>query len=330
MKMNRYFIVLFVGMFIALMVSCKGKPAAKADEELIRERLSQIAGQMERDVERVLEVNKMAAEAAAELFQKPWKDSKIDRKIYFRDRHGILSDHKRTRKTNVYVDRPTPENAYIRGFIAATEKMEPAWEKAYAKVPNLGWQYLTETKYDSMRIFPWVETTRSYGPDIDWKKYGFYECAMTKNNPARKQCWGNIGHDMLGLGVISSISTPIYRGNEFVAIMSTDFLITRTFRKYMQEVLPGKNSYIVLINSDSLVLFREEKDGGERGWDEMYECNALSDCAKKNGTVDKLLKRIAKNDVGNVLLDVGFKKKAYFQKLSKTDWVLLLVAEVKS
>lgn len=328
MKKVTVLILLMIAFAGTLVNGCKTKAKNDSSDAAMYESLGALAHKMEGDVERVVKANTRATNRAVELLSDMKDARSFNKTVYFRDRHGILSDHKRSRKTNVYVDRDTPDNAYTASFIAISEDMEPLWENNYKEIPDLGWQYLMETKYNSLRIYPWVETTRSFGPDIDWTKYGFYNCAMPSNNPSRKRCWGNIGYDMLGQGVISSISNPIYIGDEFVAIISTDFLVTRTFRKYLQEKLPGKNSYIALINSDSLVLFREEKDRGERGWDEMHECNVLSDCAKDNPSIGRLLESITNHPKGNADVMVGRKKRVYFQKLAEPDWILIMVTEV--
>lgn len=326
MRARMMFFLLMLSGVSFLLASCRSSAAARISDDAIRKKLDAIAAAIDRDIQAALDSNRAFAEEATEIFNQPWPNRRIDSRVYTKDRYGILSDHGRMMDSNVYVDRNTHIDAHTRGFILVTEQLEGPWKKIRADNPNIGWQFITETKYDSMRIFPWAETTYSYGPDVDWKQYNFYRCAIPSNNPDRKQCAGSIGMDMLGLGLITSISTPIYRGDQFAGIASTDLLVTKSLRKYLREDLLEPDNYLMLIHNDSRVILRDERESGERRWDEMFSYNALSNYAKNNEGVHALLEQVRANESGAVDISVPEPKRVFFKKLKTVGWIPMIVA----
>lgn len=311
----------------SLAIGCSSKKTAHPTPEEYFKKLDEIGSKMEEQIALHLDANKRFADLATELFNKPWPSTPLDPKIYTRDRFGILSDHGRHGKINVYVDKTTPIDAHTRGFVNISQQFINLWEDNYKLIPDIGWQFLTETKFNSMSIFPWVETTRSFGPEVDWPTYGFYSCASPKSNPERKTCWGRIGNDMLGLGLISSVSTPIYRGDEFVGIATTDFLITKSFQKYLNERLPQKNDYLILVNDDSEIILRDDRDEGERSWDTMFKHRFLNEFSSSNKSIGDLIDSFHNSPKGFIRIDVGTEKTAFFKKLDRAHWILMIIAE---
>lgn len=328
MKKGITIILAVVGIFQNI---CCGQKTGKTDlDKQIFTSLEQVVSEMDKKVEGAVEASHSAAAKAEAVFKlkKGYDTAKIDKNIYYKDKIGILSDHGHKMESNIYVGRDTPLDNYAIWYIRASEDMIPVWRENAKKYPYLGWQYLTDTKYTSNRFFPWSETTMSMGADVKWQEFGFYKCVTPENDPQRELRWGRIGSDILGLGLLSSISIPLYVAGDFAAVSSIDFLITQTFGDYLYKEYPGRNSYFMLIDrKTSQVILRNDKNKGERGWDLMFNYIHLNKCEEGHSEDSSVLAKLWTDDSGKIDVTIPDKKVIYFQKLKNVDWVAVIVTE---
>lgn len=323
----------FVCIVLLSVFACGGKPAEKKESKKIFDELSRIALDMDGRISGVLAAAGFAAIKAEKIFNDEYfgkTNFKFDPKIYYRNDIGLLSDHDHKTDSNVYVDHKTQLDDYTKWFIAKTEDMIPVWKENFENYPYLGWQYILETKYTSLRVFPWVETTKSFGRDIYWPKFEFYKMVTPAKNPDRQIVFRTLGTDVLGLGLLAAASAPIYRGNEFVGVSAIDFPITRTFKDHLYEDLPGRDSYLALIDGEfSQVILRKDIKEGERGWDKTFNYTFLSKYSKDDAAYEQIYKRIMSDNNGVVKYpqDKNGERCIYYRHLKNANWVLTITSD---
>jgi hypothetical protein len=328
--MIRKFLVFIVACSL-LNVSCKAESQRKKEmKDNIFSELEVVAKGIDEKIEGAIKATYSAATRAEEIFktQKISSAPKVDRNIYYRDHLGILSDHGHKMATNVYADRTTQLDDYTNWFIKATEKMTPVWEENFKKYPYLGWQYLLETKYTSLRIFPWLDTTTSFGPGVKFRKLGFYQCVTPENNPGHELKSSRMGVDILGLGLLFSPSIPIYVDDTLVAVSALDFLVTKTFESYLYRNYSGKNSYIMLVDGRTFqIILRNNQNKDERGWDLLFNYTYIDKFAEEHPELKKALDQFSSDKKGVIEVSMPNKKLIYFQKLNNIDWIVAIVTE---
>ena len=328
--MKKYLIIILVVASAFLDIyGCQKTDKAGFDKK-ISLLLGQIVNEMDLQVNGGIEASRTAAAKAEDVFRlkKGYGTARVDKDIYYKDGLGILSEHGHKTKSNVYVGRDIHLDNYAKWYIQASEELIPIWEENIKQYPYLGWQYLIDTKYTINRFYPWSETTMSMGTNVKWREFGFYQSVIPENDPQRNLNWGRIGSDILGLGLLSSISIPIYVDNEFVAISSIDFLITQTFKNYLYKDYPGQNSYFMLIDrKTSQVILRNEKNYGDRGWDIMFNYNYLDKLVDEQPERLSLLKTLTSSQEGQIEVMVPYKKSIYYKQLASADWVAVIVTE---
>lgn len=177
----------------------------------------------------IIKENENAAKTAANLISNKNIQPKYPKSAYYKDRTGVLADHKHKTKSNIYITADTKITSKTWDIIQRTEQMEDEWDKILTKHPLVGWQYLTEKETKVTRTYPWLDEVRYIGSFVDYTKAPQWEIVKPKNNSKQESKCTHIYFDHDGLGNMISCVSPIIINKQFSGNMSIDLPIKKFF-----------------------------------------------------------------------------------------------------
>lgn len=127
------------------------------------------------------------------------------------------------------------------------------WSKFYDRFPEIAWIYYTGAN-DFISMFPWVSSEEfSYDPAL--KNVPFYTVAAPENNMSRDAAWTPVYLDKAGKGLMVTLSSPIYNGDDFMGVVSVDITTSK-----LSELLECHYKTYLVDNTDSIIATSEEID----------------------------------------------------------------------
>ncbi|WP_309398055.1 hypothetical protein [Cerasicoccus maritimus] len=120
---------------------------------------------------------------------------------------------------------------------------------------NFSWVYIT-TSDELMLIYPYLpidEAVNNYPPT----KQIFYTCADFKN---RKPGWSPPYLDLVGAGMMITVSTPVFVQDEPVAVVSRDITLKQLTNSVLQSLVDLPDAVAYIVDDTGLVIDISEPD----------------------------------------------------------------------
>lgn len=175
--------------------------------------------------------------------------------IYTKKEGGTFSDHVHYSKSNFFISASTQMNGYLKKFIQTSEHFENIFENNKQALPNIGWQYVIEYKFNGMRFYPWFDADNIMGTEIDWDKFQFYTLAKNNKNYEIMTC-SDPSLDVGGLGYVMTCALPIRLHDSDYGLIGVDLSVSSYFEDICKDL--GDNldsfSYIAFKEKDLILL----------------------------------------------------------------------------
>lgn len=120
-------------------------------------------------------------------------------------------------------------------------------------VPNAQWVYFVSVDRFYI-VYPWVPSSQLHYTDASLKE-PFLDLGTPENNPDRSLFWTPIYLDEAGMGLMVTLSAPIYNGDTFKGTVSLD-LTLRELNQILKKMvlLPNDKTFVLLINDQQEIL----------------------------------------------------------------------------
>lgn len=97
-------------------------------------------------------------------------------KEFTRDSIGVVSNNRHTLKSNAYVTKGVSLTPALERYIALTDHLEDYWETSKARNGDrISWQYTYHVSSNTIRIYPWQDLSKMFGPSIQWSMVTFFK-----------------------------------------------------------------------------------------------------------------------------------------------------------
>ncbi|MEM6883940.1 MAG: ATP-binding protein [Verrucomicrobiota bacterium] len=121
--------------------------------------------------------------------------------------------------------------------------------------PGVAWIYYQDAANVSIQ-FPYIMMKEAVPPDFDWYTYHTYVSACPENNPGKVIRWTAPSVDYANEGLITSVSIPVYRGENFTGLWSIDVPLKFLHESLASEtVVEGQKNLI--IDQEGLLIQHE-------------------------------------------------------------------------
>ena len=222
-----------------------------------------------------------------------------------------------------------------REKILRSERLDPLMKSFVAHNPLAVQVYLNTS--DSMnRIYPFIDASKQYAPDMDIPSYNFYYEADAAHNPSRGAVWTDVYVDPAGQGWMASCIAPVYRGDVLDGVVGFDVTVATLVKQVLDLQIPW-GGYGMLVSKSGTIMALPS--GGEVDFHlteltkHDYQKAILQDTFKpddfnvyKRPDIGELPARM--RDTGAGMLDLplgGGRKIAAWSTVASTGWKLLVV-----
>ena len=134
-----------------------------------------------------------------------------------------------------------PENGLKKDEINLALNYGKYFNSFHERLPDIAWLYYT-SENDFMNIYPWV-SSKEFKYSVDLKSKEFYSFVKPKKNDLRQSTWTPVYLDAAGQGLVVTLSSPIYRDNTFIGVVSLDLttarlgeLIETSYQSYLVDI----------------------------------------------------------------------------------------------
>ncbi len=125
-------------------------------------------------------------------------------------------------------------------------RLNKQFSDIYSKLPDIAWIYFSGDS-GFINLYPWVSSSEfSYRTEI--KKEKFYSVVTPKNNPLRQSAWTPIYLDQAGKGLMVTISSPVYKKDTFMGVVSIDIT-----NDYMSTILNSEYESYIIDSQDNVI-----------------------------------------------------------------------------
>ncbi len=222
-----------------------------------------------------------------------------------------------------------------REKILRVERLDPLMKSFVAHDPLVVQVYLNT--HDSMnRIYPFLDASKQYAPDMDIPSYNFYYEADLAHNPSRGPVWTDVYVDPAGQGWMASCIAPVYRGDLLEGVVGFDMTVATLVKQVLDLKIPW-GGYGMLVSKSGTIMALP--GGGEVDFKlteltkHDYQRAILQDTFKpddfnvyKRPDVGELASRMSGGKEGMIDLPLGGGRKIVaFSTVESTGWKLLVV-----
>ncbi|MEO5367504.1 MAG: ATP-binding protein [Magnetococcus sp. WYHC-3] len=113
------------------------------------------------------------------------------------------------------------------------------------------------------RIYPYIDVSQAFPPDMDIPSYNFFYLADAQHNPERQPRWTGAYLDPAGQGWMISHIAPVYRGEVLEGVVGMDITLKTLSRSLLVRDIPW-GGYPVLLDRDGTIIALPPR--GERDW----------------------------------------------------------------
>lgn len=116
----------------------------------------------------------------------------------------------------------------------------------YRRLPDLAQvYYVSENNFAN--IYPWV-SSEEFAYTEDLKTEEFYQNATPQHDPLRKPSWSSVYMDLIGKGLVVTLSSPIYDKDSFKGVVSLNFSNVR-----LSELIDSQYESYLIDNTESVI-----------------------------------------------------------------------------
>ncbi len=180
------------------------------------------------------------------------------------------------------------------------------FKEFYSQIKGTAWLYYT-SENGFIMLYPQAGEGFAYTDRLKEKQY--YISASPESNPLRETVWSDVYIDEAGKGPMVTISSPVYRGDDFIGVVSLDYT-TAALGMMIKE------SYDSYLASGSGVVIAS---GGEENYGQ--EVKTLGDLL---GVPESRVDMIMSLSGGKAERVGG--RYYYVRKLEPTPWTLVMSA----
>lgn len=175
---------------------------------------------------------------------------------YFKKNGGAYADYYHIGETQFYLRKGVTINKDIKDIECRTGRLTQMFENNKKRFPSLGWQYVVDYKYRTMRAYPWFDSETILGHDTDWTSYGFF--SKSRDLPPNLISCKNSGYDIAGIGLIITCFSKIEstNGNEW-GIAGVDLPVDNYFEDTLSCISSASSDVIKMVtDKNRQVLLR--------------------------------------------------------------------------
>ncbi|MEZ4302727.1 MAG: ATP-binding protein, partial [Polyangiaceae bacterium] len=171
---------------------------------------------------------------------------------YAVDSHGMTYSPEARAQTGLFYSANTKFGDAQRETMLRSERLGPLMASFAVHNPLVVQAYLNTP--DSMcRIFPYVDATKVFAPEMDVTSYNFYYEADAAHNPSRGAVWTDAYIDPAGQGWIASCVAPVYQGDKLAGVVGFDITVARLVKQVLDLKIPW-HGYGMLIGKSGTIL----------------------------------------------------------------------------
>ena len=210
---------------------------------------------------------------------------------YYKDREGILRrklyrDQDPAACTTIFFPADINLDEKNIRIINATEKLDPIFVSAQERSGIIQWTYIS-TEQGLLRLLPYIDLDM-YEKDHQQKGDPFYVIANVENDPQRETVWTTPYADFLGTGWMVSCSHPIYLGDEFLGVASSDVSLPTLQNEFLTDFRIADSGIAYLLGDSGEIIYHpdyvdDNRDSEEYIQGQMLLMNILDDPSLTNG-----------------------------------------------
>ena len=179
----------------------------------------------------------------------------------------------------------------------------------YNSLPDVTWVYYS-SENNFINLYPWV-SSEDFAFSKEIKSVPFYSYAEPGNNPLRQPVWSPVYLDEAGQGLMVTLSSPIYKEDTFMGVVSLDLTTAR-----LGTLIDSDYKTYLVDTDDSVIAVSQNVEFDPKEVD-FSKLPGMSESATEE------LKQIANHSLqivqGNYVYNIGFEN---------TPWELYFVTPV--
>lgn len=214
---------------------------------------------------------------------------KYDSKTDSYDMDSVAGTEYAGKSGNITGLGPIPENGLKRDDINLALYYNEFFSRFYSSLPNVAWIYYT-SRYDYINMYPWI-SSKDFHYTEKLKSVAFYHDAMPMQNPDRKAVWTPVYQDEGGKGRMVTLSSPVYKDNIFMGVVSIDFTI-----KILSDMLDCKYDVYLVDHDHSVIASNQgnEPEPNSMGLDQLIHLTP-GDLATMDKMTNQSVRQIGMN-----------------------------------
>lgn len=194
---------------------------------------------------------------------------------------------------------------------------------------------------DSLNLlYPFVDVTEQFAPDLDVTSFSFYYLAGAQHNPKRESVWTDAYLDPAGQGWVISHISPIYKDDDLEAVIGIDLTIQSLINELFAtpQQWPG---YGILIGKNGNILALPPEGEEDFGLKELTQHQYSFQQVKgnqfkpsqfnlyKRSDLKELSRLVAHQQAGLAQINLAEPSVVAWNTVPSTGWKLLAVTKEK-
>ncbi|SFC39550.1 Cache domain-containing protein [Marinospirillum celere] len=133
-------------------------------------------------------------------------------------------------------------------------RLEPLLQSIYTGHDLISQVYINTPTSESM-IYPWLDVSSQFSPDLDVREYPFFYLADQTHNPDQSAVWMDTYLDPAGRGWMLSLLFPVAVEGELKAVVGLDITLNALVRRMMAMSPPWKGYNLLMAADGTLLAF---------------------------------------------------------------------------
>lgn len=160
--------------------------------------------------------------------------------------------NKATDISSVFVPVGTPINDDLIADLNVSAYLDFSAPAILQEHPELLALYAIDTR-GVTRYYPNIELASVVPPDFDTTKRPYFLVASPLFNPQRLSRWTIPYADATGGGLVVTVASPVYEGNEFAGVIAADMQLTQITQQ-ISGIKMGKTGYAFMIDDAGRII----------------------------------------------------------------------------
>ena len=149
-----------------------------------------------------------------------------------------------------------PQSGTVKNEVNLALQYNEFFSSFYDQLPDVTWIYYT-SENNFINLYPWV-SSEDFAFSEEIKDLPFYSYATPENNSLRQAIWSPVYLDEAGQGLMVTLSSPIYKDDAFVGVISLDLTTGR-----LRELIDSDYQSYLVDTDNSVVAANVEFDPKE-------------------------------------------------------------------